>query len=109
MNVVDANVILGGLRSRNGASHAVLTGMLKGTLPFAVSPAVMVEYEDLLKRRGIFGPEPWLSLSQIDAILDALCDRLTPACPFFRYRPFPSDPKTISLSNAPWPPPRGSS
>ncbi len=46
MNVVDANVILGGLRSRNGASHAVLTGMLKGTLPFAVSPAVMVEYED---------------------------------------------------------------
>ncbi|MCJ2012008.1 putative toxin-antitoxin system toxin component, PIN family [Methylobacterium sp. J-076] len=93
MNVVDANVILSGLRSRNGASHAVLTEMLRGTIPFAVSPAVMVEYEDLLKRPGILGPEPWLRPEQIDAVLDALCDRLTPSCPFFRYRPFLSDPK----------------
>lgn len=93
MLIVDANVILSGLRSRNGASHAVLTGMLQGTLSFAVSPAVMVEYEDLLKRPGIFGSEPWLRPDQIDAVLDALCAKLTPALPYFRYRPFLTDPK----------------
>ena len=87
MNVVDANVLLSGLRSRNGASHRVLVGMLRGEIPFAASPAVIVEYEDLLKRPGILGPTPWLRPDQIDTVLDALCATLTPAFPFFRYRP----------------------
>lgn len=93
MNVVDANIILSGIRSRNGASHLVLTGMLRGEVPFAVSPSVMVEYEDVLKRPGILGPKPWLCPAEIDALLDALCAKLTPALPFFRYRPFLRDPK----------------
>ena len=93
MNVVDANIVLSGIRSRNGASHVILMGMLQGEIPFAASPSVVVEYEDVLKRPGSLGDRPWLTVEQIDGVLDALCAKLTPALPFFRYRPFLRDPK----------------
>lgn len=93
MNVVDANVVLSGVRSRNGASHLVLRGMLTGDVPFAASPAVLMEYEDVLKRPGKLGLQPWLSREQIDRLLDALCAKANPALPWFRFRPFLNDPK----------------
>jgi predicted nucleic acid-binding protein len=55
MIVADANIVLSALRSRNGASHAVLRGMLSGDVPFAISSAVILEYESVLKRPGILG------------------------------------------------------
>lgn len=44
--VVDANIILSGLRSSLGASHVVLRAMVEGRILFAISPAVALEYED---------------------------------------------------------------
>jgi predicted nucleic acid-binding protein len=58
MIVVDANVVLGAPRSRNGASHVVLRGLLTRRFPFALSPAMVLEYEDVLKRPGLLGPTP---------------------------------------------------
>jgi predicted nucleic acid-binding protein len=75
MIVADANVLLSALRSRKGASHAVLRGMLIGDVPFAVSPTVVLEYESVLKRPGILGETPWIRPDQIDSLLDALCAR----------------------------------
>jgi len=93
MNVVDANVLVSALRSRNGASHAVLRGMLTGDVSFAASPAVVLEYEAVLKRPGIFGPKDWLALDEIERLLDAICALAIPALPLFRFRPFLSDAK----------------
>ncbi|MBO9097784.1 MULTISPECIES: putative toxin-antitoxin system toxin component, PIN family [unclassified Rhizobium] len=91
MIVADANVILRGIRSRDGASGFVLREMLLGSIPFAMSPAVVLEYEDVLKRPGLAGL--YTSAVEIDVILDALCAMATLIQPWFRFRPFLDDPK----------------
>jgi predicted nucleic acid-binding protein len=93
MIVADANVLLSALRSRNGASHAVMRGMLSGEIPFAVPAAVVLEYESVLKRPGVLGPAPWMNPDQIDSILDAICARGSLTEPWFHFRPFLDDPK----------------
>lgn len=93
MIVVDANVMLSGLRSSRGASHRLLREMLLGSLTYAVSPAVALEYEDVLKRPGILGDDPWLAGSEIDILLDAVFGRANIVSPWFRFRPFLDDPK----------------
>jgi len=93
MIVADANILLGALRSRRGASHVVLRGMLIGEVPFAVSPTVVVEYESVLKRSGILGATPLIGPEQIDSLLDAVCARAKLVEPWFRFRPFLDDPK----------------
>lgn len=93
MIVADANVLLSAMRSRNGASHAALRGMLNGNLAFAVSPTIILEYEDVLKRPGILGETPWIIPAQIDGVLDALCASARLVEPWFSFRPFLEDPK----------------
>ncbi|NEU13588.1 PIN domain-containing protein [Methylobacterium sp. BTF04] len=93
MIVVDVNVVLSGLRSRNGAPHVVLRGMLTGRYAFAASPAMVLEYEAVVKRPGLLGPTPWIEAGGIDTILDALCATAVPIVPWFRFRPFLDDPK----------------
>ena len=67
--------------------------MLDGTVPFAASPAVILEYEDVLKRHGILGRTPWVSAREIDQLLDAICAKALPVFAWFRFRPFLGDPK----------------
>ena len=93
MIVVDANILLAAMRSANGASHVLLQEMVAGRLPFAISTAVMLEYEDVLKRPGILGQASWIGMDEVDVILDALAARAVLASPFFRFRPFLGDPK----------------
>lgn len=80
--------------------------MLTGEIPFAVSPAVVLEYEDVQKRPGILGPNPLISPQEIDTILDMVCARAVPSLPWFRFRPFLNDPKDDLYANAPWRPVR---
>lgn len=93
MIVVDANVVLSAFRSSNGASHILVRKMIGGTVPFSVSPAVALEYEDLLKRPGILGDNPWVRHDEIDTVLDAVFSRARLVSPWFRFRPFLNDPK----------------
>jgi predicted nucleic acid-binding protein len=93
MIVADANVILRGIRSQTGASGFILREMLLGFVPFALSPAVVLEYEDVLKRPGLLGTPPVASVEQVDIILHGLCARAKIVSPWFRYRPFLDDPK----------------
>lgn len=93
MIVVDTNVIVRGVRSHEGASGFVLRGMLRGDIAFAASPAVILEYEDVLKRDGILGSPPIASRDQIDAILDVLCFQAHKTSSWYRFRPFLNDPK----------------
>lgn len=103
MIVLDANVLLAALRSSRGASHRLLREMPTGTISFAVSPAVALEYEDVLKRPGILGDTPWISLKEIDTILDAVFSRADLVSPSFRFRPFLDDPKDDIYIECAWP------
>lgn len=91
--VVAANVILRAFRSKNGASHAVLRGILQSEFEFVASPAIVLEYEDVLKRPGMLGSAPAFTHREIDIVLDALCTMAIPVVPRFRFRPFLNDPK----------------
>ncbi|MCZ8180152.1 MAG: putative toxin-antitoxin system toxin component, PIN family [Rhizobium sp.] len=93
MIVVDVNVILAALRSSLGASHVVLRAMIDGRVAFSISPAVVLEYEDVLKRRGILGPYSPITSEDIDTLLNALLKRAKLVSPSFRYRPLLNDPK----------------
>ena len=93
MIVVDANILLSAMRSSRGPSHRILRAMLMGEVTFAVSPAVALEYEDVLKRPGILGEDAWLGESAIDTVLDAVFSRAVLISPWFRFRPFLQDPK----------------
>lgn len=102
MIALDANVLLAALRSSRGASHRLLREMLMGAIPFAVSPAVALEYEDVLKRPGILGDTPWISLEEIDTILDAVFSRADLVSPPSGFDRSWMIRKTISISNVHW-------
>lgn len=93
MIVADTNVIVRGIRSPQGASGYVLKGMLRGSIPFAISPAVVLEYEDVLFRPGMLGEPPVASRGEVDIIIDAICTMAFKVSSYFRFRPFLDDPK----------------
>lgn len=99
MIVIDANVVLAALRSANGASYALLRKMIAGEIAFAISPAVALEYEDVLKRPGILGDKPWIKSDELDVILDAVFQKALP-CSCRRISAFDHSwkiPRTISM------------
>ncbi len=49
--------------------------MLTGDIAFALTPAVALEYEDVVKRSGLLGQPPALSIDDVDVVLDALFSR----------------------------------
>jgi predicted nucleic acid-binding protein len=68
--VMDTNVLVAGLRSRNGASFEWLRLLRAGKWTLVLSNTVLAEYEEVLKReRAALG----LSLDEVDKALDALC------------------------------------
>lgn len=91
MVVLDTNILVAALWSRTGGSYRILTGALRGEIPFAVSVALALEYEDVLKRTQM-REASWASLAELDVLLDALlgCAKLvTPIT--LRGRPFLKD------------------
>ena len=89
--VADTNVVVQGMKSLTGASGYILTGMIEGTIRFAMSPAVILEYEEVLNRDEVWqGRKP--PQQTIDVVLDVLCDRCVPADLQYTFRPFLNDP-----------------
>jgi predicted nucleic acid-binding protein len=93
MVVVDVNVLVRALRSQTNASHLILRRMLSGSLRFAVSSAVALEYESVLQRPGILGVRTPLSAADIDRVLDAIFATAVETSIWFRLRPVLNDPK----------------
>jgi putative PIN family toxin of toxin-antitoxin system len=90
MIVVDANILASALRSRNGASFGLLRMMLEGSVVFCCSPAILFEYEDVLKRP----PLPYnISIADIEIVLDTLAMQCKPVRNWYLFRPFLDDPK----------------
>lgn len=89
--VLDTSVVVAGLRSRMGASNAVLRLVVERQLIPLASPPLFLEYEDVLKRpehRLAHG----LSFSQIDELLSELAAMIVPVETHFQWRPQVRDP-----------------
>ena len=87
--VLDTNVLVSALRSRNGASFKLLE--LVGSELFDIVLSVpLVEYEAAAKRHA---RQVGLTYEDIDDILDYLCAAGVAREIFFLWRPFLKDPK----------------
>jgi putative PIN family toxin of toxin-antitoxin system len=90
--VLDTSVIVAALRSRSGASNAVLELVALGKLQALASTALFLEYEEVLHR-----PENRLatgmSEQDVDDFLAALASAAEAVEVNFRWRPQLKDPK----------------
>ena len=71
MLVFDTNIWVAALLSRDGASFQLLVNATEGKLRYALSVALALEYEDVLKREAIRNLS-WASESQLTKVLDLL-------------------------------------
>jgi putative PIN family toxin of toxin-antitoxin system len=88
--VLDTNVVVAGLRSRRGASFALLRRVGTGAFDIAVSVPLVVEYEDACLRNKA---DIQLSEQEILDVIDYLCSVARRQPIFFLWRPLLLDPK----------------
>lgn len=87
--VMDTNVFISALRSRNGASFKLLEMVGTGRFDLILSVPLFLEYEDVSKRQS---RSLGLRHSDIDDILDYLCSAGELREIFFLWRPYLKDP-----------------
>jgi len=81
--VLDTNVIVAALRSRRGASFAILERLGQGWVPL-ISVPLILEYEAVCKREALkLGIPDWV----VDAIIRAFCFFGRETDVYFRLRP----------------------
>jgi putative PIN family toxin of toxin-antitoxin system len=89
--VLDSWVVVSAFRSRHGASFPLMGLVAEGRLVPLATPALFLEYEDVLKR-----PEQRavtrLTLAQVETALAALALMIEPVVVRFTWRPQLSDP-----------------
>ena len=90
--VLDTNVVLAALRSKNGLSRKWLQAALTGTIEMLVSIPLFLEYEDILKR-----PEhltaTGLTVELVNEFLNGLSNVIIPVEISYLWRPQLNDPK----------------
>ena len=89
---LDTNVLVAGLRSRNGASFRVLSRWLRGGFIACASVPLWLEYEATLKREDVAAVHG-LSGDEVDVLLDAWAVNVDPVELRFTWRPQLRDPK----------------
>jgi putative PIN family toxin of toxin-antitoxin system len=88
---LDTNVIVAALRSRTGASNALVRAVRQGRLEAVASVPMLLEYEAVLLRadhRRAIG----FTVAQVQQFLDGLAALLIPVTPYFLWRPTLRDP-----------------
>jgi putative PIN family toxin of toxin-antitoxin system len=89
--VLDSSVVISAFRSRRGASNRLLVLAEEGRIVPLATPALFLEYEDVLKRpeqRKVSG----LSVAELDTALAALAALMEPIHVRFTWRPQLADP-----------------
>lgn len=87
--VVDTNVLVAGLRSRQGASYALIRLVGTGAFEHAVTVPLVMEYEDVVLRKGMVP----VSTSAAQAVIDYLCATGIEQSVHFLWRPLLPDTK----------------
>jgi putative PIN family toxin of toxin-antitoxin system len=97
--VIDTSVVVAGLRSRHGASSAVLDAASDLRLKMVATPAIFLEYEQVLRR-----PEQKLAHglddAAIEAFLAAIARTVEPVKIYFQWKPQLSDSNDEIFSEA---------
>jgi putative PIN family toxin of toxin-antitoxin system len=88
--VIDTNVLLSALKSRNGFSFKLLSMIDDQRFEIKISIPLVLEYEDVLKRDG---KKLGLNYNDIEVIIDYLCSVGNKRKIFYLWRPFLKDPK----------------
>lgn len=86
--VIDTNVVIAGLRSKNGASHKLLSLVGTGKFEIHDSVALVLEYEDVIQRHRA---EVGLSQDEVSVFIDSLCSMAHHHKVYFLWRPLLSD------------------
>lgn len=86
--LLDTNVLVAGLRSSVGASYALLRAVGGPYFVPGLTTALVLEYEDVLKRPGLVP----LPAEDVDVFLDNLCREGVCRPVHFRLRPAAADP-----------------
>jgi putative PIN family toxin of toxin-antitoxin system len=88
--VIDTNVVVSALKSRNGFSFELLTIIDDQRFKAYVSVPLVLEYEEALKRNK---SKIALTKSEIDAVIDYICSVAENREIFYLWRPLLKDPK----------------
>lgn len=88
--VLDTNVLIAALRSKQGSSYKLLISLVDDFYIPCISVPLFVEYEAVAKRGGM---HEGLSDEDIDAILDYLLSKSNIRKVFYLWRPFLKDPQ----------------
>lgn len=92
MLVLDTNILVAALWSRNGASFRLAELALRGQLPIAISVALALEYEAVLSRAAM-REASWATAGELDSLLNGLLAAATLVMPIrTRLLPILSDP-----------------
>ncbi len=86
--VLDTDVLVAGLLSRNGASFELLRRLTTGHYRLHLTVPLAMEYEDVLHRPGLLS----LPADAIDAVLDMVCAVAVQQPVHFLWRPQLRDP-----------------
>lgn len=83
---MDTSVLVSAFRSQLGASYQLLQFALDGKVTLVATPALLLEYEDVLSRpeqRAVHG----FGLAEVDLILQDLAILIEPVEVYFQWRP----------------------
>ncbi len=97
--VLDTNILVSGLRSNQGSAFQILTKLYQQEFTIALSTALILEYEDVLKRPEMKIP---LSHESIEDVLDYLASVATKPRLYYTWRPAVRDPKDDHLLELAW-------
>ena len=89
--VIDTNILVAATRNRDGPSFALMQIIRLGQVKMCCSPALFLEYEDVLKRASQLAASGLLA-SDIDAILNELAGTIEPVNTHYQWRPQLRDP-----------------
>jgi putative PIN family toxin of toxin-antitoxin system len=89
--VLDTNILVAATRNRLGPSFALVQLVRQRQLRACCSPALFLEYEDVLKRADQLAASGLLS-DDVDAILNELAALIAPVSTHYQWRPQLRDP-----------------
>lgn len=89
--IVDTNVLVAATRNRNGPSFALIQQVRAGRMVMCCSPALFLEYEDVLQRAEQRAASS-LRVKDVNAILNELAALLEPVLTHYQWRPQLRDP-----------------
>ncbi len=88
--VINTNIIIAGLRSRNGSAFRLLELVGRGQFDLHLSVPLVLEYEDVLFRQLAMLP---INIQDVEDFINFLCAAEYHHQIFFLWRPFLPDPK----------------